>query len=48
MEGESLDLLKLFDIIQIHERVTLGVLVALTDSDEALTLRLSDARKLDL
>ena len=26
----------------------MGVLVALTDSDEALTLRLSDARKLDL
>ena len=48
MEWQSLNLLHLFNVVQIHERVTLGVLVALTDGDEALALGLGHARKLDL
>ena len=48
MEGESLNLLELVEVVQVHTRVTLCVLVTLTDGDESLALGLGHARKLNM
>ena len=47
MEAELLDSLALFDVVQVDVGDAFGVLMALTDGDEALALRLRHAGELD-